>query len=672
MAKIDPLAHCLAEIALRGFDGARAAVTRREAALLGEPRMAADLILRRGGAAHALPEHRMAALEMLVDLARMDAENRGRFGGPFLAAAESAVDELTGSDGLDPDAAMALGRAWVRGGVDAPEALASFFANRGPDDAGAAEFPEILEQIFDDLCASIGNEYFLLYGLLHENLSGVAGKAYPAFVSDVARRDAEHCGQLALYWLLHPKPEVRLAAAGGLAERARRGTLEPAAAARLPAARNWIPPDDARSTIDTALRDARRGGLCAPEAAPAPRRERAFGTLPDGPGVQALIAETRGENGRAVGMMLLKTGYGVKEAVPIVGDPEAANLLESQKEVNAREISWAALERALAAALAEGLAAGRPAPPGLLDVAAFCGLESLRPAPMSPRGWLAAVDPEGEIARAAPETRDGLIDESKRWIAGAPNVRQWYEGSVAIGDPAREASDGRDLYDELWERLEERREHWAVAALRSAHILKAGGDDGLWRSFAAVGREMLEGRELADLPIMDVIVENSVHELRTQTLSRIGADRLFSPEALARADGQLTAALLAPKPPGFEAWFDSLDLGADEPDPGATVDLRPLLAITLATRRKELEGVIAAGDFGALAPGAETLTPWAEGFRGALGALKPCWPRRELTAKDRRATKRIAELAAGAPARKRDLDEIAAFVFRRAAVTEIS
>ncbi len=58
--------------------------------------------------------------------------------------------------------------------------------------------------------------------------------------------------------------------------------------------------------------------------------------------------------------------------------------------------------------------------------------------------------------------------------------------------------------------------------------------------------------------------------------------------------------------------------------------------------------------------------------RSAAGALKPCWPRREPTAKDRRATKRIAELAAGAPARKRDPDEIAAFVFRRAAVTEIS
>ena len=137
-----------------------------------------------------------------------------------------------------------------------------------------------------------------------------------ALISD---RDEAWCGRLALYWLLDAATEMRLAAAGGLRERARRGSLDPAAALPLPQIRTWIPADGARSLLDTALREARRRELVGPLERLTLQPVRLIGTLSDGSGGQSFAGALKDDDGPAAALVLIKTGQGGERRLPGVG-----------------------------------------------------------------------------------------------------------------------------------------------------------------------------------------------------------------------------------------------------------------------------------------------------------------------------------------------------------------
>ncbi len=456
------------------------------------------------------PERRMRLFEALLEHARLDRESGGRLGERFLAEARGTIDGLAASGGLDLETALSLARAYARAEIDAPEALASFLLASIADEAKSRGCPGDLDAELDGLRQEAEGDTYRLHAMLEDLLGLLPAPLRPGFVHRVAGRDETWCGRLALYWLLDTASEVRLAAAGGLGERARRGSLDPGSAAALPLIRSWLPADGTRPLLDTALREARQRGPVGPLDEHGMRRLQLFGTVPDGTGGQSFAAALEGGNGPAAALVLLKTGEGVKDAFLAQGDGIEDVVPSHVAESGGFEVVWPALETVLAAALADGLITGRPPAAGLLDVAGACGLADLRPRPTGVPEWAALADPGGEVAGLSASERSVLVDRSAQWTLDHELVSTWSEGTAVVDEALDEAPGPRQLETALWTRLEERRGYWALLMLRTAHVLRAGNRCGEWQSFAATAAALLDGWPLKKVPIMEHVLSASI------------------------------------------------------------------------------------------------------------------------------------------------------------------
>ena len=430
MPEADLLQACLDEL-----DGVDDFLARRELAeerapvLLGRPGIASKLAAR---IARTADSERNAPLDLfgvLVERAQLDAENRGRFGEPFLAEARGAIDTLAAGGGLPDHAALGLARAFVRAGLEAPECLFPIFAGEPGTGQALAALPGLLDGEMDRLARHAGGDDHLLHDLLANLMAVLPSEFRPTFVQHVSGRDEERYGRAALYWLLDRSPEVRLAAASGLSGRVRRAAMEPALPALVPLIRNWMPEDSARPLLDTALREALLRGRFHPIARPAGRPTRFLAALPNGSGMQHLAAALDPADGPACAVVVVKAGHGVTIVRIFRGDdaPSAASNLED--ELGALDVPFEAFETALSAAIADGLAEGRPPPARLIDVAA--GLWPFRAAPAGDDGaGLARGTRPGRRDRRPARRGAGRADRAAA-LRGPTTGRSWTHGSRA-------------------------------------------------------------------------------------------------------------------------------------------------------------------------------------------------------------------------------------------------
>ncbi len=504
-----------------GPDAAMRLARDRSTLLLGTPGSASALIS--GGKADA--EARLTLFTLLLDQARMNEENRGRLGAGFLSEAEEAIAALCGSGGLDLDAGVSLARAYAIAELDVPQALVSALMTGAGSAIEAEGLPDDLDARIDDLRREADGDDYMLHGFLNELLSGMPPPLRLAFVHQVAGRDEAWCGPLALYWLLDPAPEVRRAAAAGIGERAERGSLDAAAASALPLIRTWVPADDARAALDAALRGARRHELAGPLERPALRPAGLLGSLPDGSGSQSFAVSLEGADGPAAALVLLKIGHGVKEAFLVRGEEAGAMLSGQLSQTCNMELAMEALEPALSAALAECLSAGKPGPPGLIDVVRACGLGTLKPLPMTAQDWLLHVDPAGEIAGLRPRERARLIERSAEWPFDHSLVKTWFEGTAIVDEAVKEGGGRRQANAALWAALDRRRGYWSLLIARAAHVLNAATGEGDWRSFAATAAALIDGAALQTLPVMEHVLDTSLAAWRAEEYALDGRGR---------------------------------------------------------------------------------------------------------------------------------------------------
>ncbi len=676
-----PVRACLDELGRSNDPGAAMRVAADHgSALLGTPGAASELVAAVARTASTDRGGPLELFEALIGLARMDTENRGRLGESFLTEAHGATGALAVDGGLDERSAHGLARAYARAEIEAPEALVSFLTAQLEALAASDRLPGDLDAEIDRLRREAGDDDYMLHMVLDDMLGVLPDEVRPALVHHVSGRDEGFSGRMALYWLLDASREVRLAAAGALAGRARRGILDAASVAVLPLIRNWMPPDGARPVLDAALREARQRNLSGPPERPGGRPKRLLGTLPDGSGAQSLAAVL---DGPVTALVLIKAGHGVKDAFLARGDAAGEAISTQVDDIGALDLAWEAFETALAAALANGLAAGRPPPAGLIDAALACGLGELRPRPMAAGDWLAEVDPEGEIAGLPARERERLIARSATWPDDHPIVDTWFEGTAVFDEALKSASGTRQPEAAFWERLEERRGDWALLMLRAAHILKASGGDGEWRSFAAAASALLDGRALKTIPIMDYVFDTSVeaweaeeHELGADDADGLtdvaGAgtgpeEELWATASPAWLDGYLSAAALAPLTLRPGAGLSALAERIRDRDDKALETF-----IALATGRyNELtiglgESRFAAAMLAGLDDG--DLMAWARGFIQGARVLEDDWPQRDLQADDRRTLSLLAALAGGEPPGEIARAVLAGFIGRRFAM----
>ena len=494
---------CLAE--LDASDGMRElwhAAKTRVTALLGTPGVPTALIAAMLDRTAADRHRRLELFEILIRRARLDVENRGRLGERFLKQAGTKIEAMIIGGLLDRDTAHDLALPYARARVPPPEGLVALIMPETIALADSGRYTGQLDTEVDRLHRAFKGDIYTVHMALSDRFHILTSDARAAVVRSVAGRDEDYCGRLALCWLLDASADVRLAAASALHARVQRGIVDAAFVALMPPVASWIPPDDARQVLDAASRDLERRGPFSPLQRPARRPSRVLALLPEDGNGHGFVAVLESGGDLALAVFTTETGYGVASAFILEDEKARAFLSERESDAATLQLSWEAFEPVLAFAVADGLAAGRPPPAGLIEVALDCDLGELRPRPMAARDWLTLVDPAGELSGLPARDRERLVERSGSWPDDHALVGTWVEGTMFMEHALNDVRGGSGKpAPAFWARLEERREHWALTMLLSAHLLKSAGHED-WRSFAATASALLEGRALGTIPIM--------------------------------------------------------------------------------------------------------------------------------------------------------------------------
>ena len=499
----DLIQACLTE--LDTSDGMRElwhVAKARAVALLGTPGVTSALIVAMLDSASTDRRRHLELFEILIGQARLDVHTRGRLGQRFLKHTAAKIEAMIIGGVLDHETGTGLALAYARARVRPPEGLVALIEPEVTALADSGRYTGQLDAEVDRLRRSFEGDIYMVHMALNDRFHTLPTEARAAVVRNVAGREEDYCGHLALYWLLDASADVRLAAASSLHERVRRGIVDAAFVSLMPLAASWIPPDDARRELDAALRDLRQRGPFAPLQRPARRPTRVLALLPEDGTGQGFVAVLESGGDLTLVVFTTEAGRGLESAFLLEDEKARAFLSEREADADTLQLPWETFEPVLAFAIAEGLAAGRPPAAGLIDAALACDCGELHPRPMTARDWLTLVDPASELPGLAAHDREYLVERSGHWPDDHALVETWVEGTALMEHALNDAPGPLgEAAPAFWARLEERREHWAMPMLLSAHLLKGAGHED-WRSFAATASALLEGRAFGTVPIM--------------------------------------------------------------------------------------------------------------------------------------------------------------------------
>lgn len=673
MAKgqIDEALVALAKAGSDGFAARREILERLSFDLLHRPALGAQIVARLCAIAAPTPkdEDLLDLLGAGLDAARIARENNRARGLTFLDSVEGALELARRQGRMTPAHKLLFAQLWSRNALVAPAALELRREDVVPSASQRSAHPvagdALLERLFTELIRQAEGEPLALHTALTESFPAMPLEMRDHVVAySVARNDPIHA-ELACFWLLDPAPNIRLAAAQGLAGRLARGDLGGRILATLVFLRSWMPEDAARREIDQLLKEAMRKGVApAPEGVPWTIHSMRA-TLPDGGGAQNIGIALQSGSSRKMAMLLLKQGQGVKDAytIPCRSAKDQKAILDRMSEdVGGLKVTMEYVARAIAIALADGLAQGQPAVPGLIEVTRSCGLTALRPDPKSTSELVADLEATMGITALSPQQRGKLINDSEDWWDRYEILESWFEESDAAHAVLAKARSARTAEAALWTWLETRRDWWARIFARAADACEAANNP-VAASFAACAMALIEGRGLKKIPVMRDIHEQTIEAWvrddpsfePAASLEEL-AEEAPAPEkkgefarllrgsglALDWVDGYLTSAVIAPHMIAPTAWLAPiLDAVLPRLDPSKFQRFMDLLmmhahavsdlacdasefATSMATRSKKGQA------------------DWAAGFSDAAGQLRAAWPKKGMTKEDRR----LLEIAA--------------------------
>jgi len=655
------------------FGGRVKFLTRISTATMQQPELGRQLVAHFCAMDEDAPEsdHMLSLLTSMLDTARMADEGGQRRGAAFLQAMTEAVDLAVEQGQRTLFHRMELGRIWVQLGLQAPPSLevaaeevdASDMLPFPGDQAGA---DALMDGLFDEL-TKVADDPLELHAYLIETFPTMVPEARGQVVARmIARPEPIHARMICL-WLLNPDPSIRLAAAIALADRVAAGTLSSDVAAKMVMLRSWMPDDDGRAAVDKILKDAMRVGFAA-GASVAPWTVHSItATLLDGAGAQSAAVAPRSGRSRKVAMVLMKQGHGVKDAfaVPCESATEQRNVvgnLAIHSEALEVPVDW--LERALSMALADGLAAGHPPAPGLIEVAELCGFSALRPETVTTEALIASLPEAGNVGDLSERERRKLVAADGSWREGR-TVTSWFEESDGAREAMDEARSPQGVDAALWKWLETRRGFWARTIAGTADVLAAAGHRDA-KNFAATAMALSEGRGLKRTAVMDGIHEQTVQAWIYDSAKMGGAadsDESSEPRSepkperkgeLARLlkkacsvawiDGFLMGVLLAPKSIEPTSWMVMILDRMKRPSDADAIQ-RFVELVTMHARVIYEQEVCDCDMFTVTMSKRSKAAKldWAAGFSHACDQYKSSWPAKLTSRKDRAMVKWISD-----------------------------
>lgn len=382
--------------------------------------------------------------------------------------------------------------------------------------------PGEIDAMFQGLVEEHGGEPFAIGETLAQMTRALPVEAQSALIGEFVRSDLPGMRDAVVLLALHPEEGVRWEALQWLKESP--GLLTPVALRRLIVMRNWLPERE-RRPLDALIRSARLKGVecarwepgCAPVALQA--------SPVDGVGSQSLMVVVAPPRGKGrLGALLFRQGEGVGDAwiTPPMGRRDALNTL---RRAGRRElfldVPESYLHMAVRHYLAVGLERESPPPAGLLRMA-----ES-----MAATGWLPArVDFDGlleEMVRELGHVDGGearfverTVRESALWSDIPELVTSWFEESQEVSlylEGSRGRGGAERMLGVLERFCEPNRLEWGERLAWTAFWLRTHAVDGsrlagLHGHFAVVAREILRGRPLYELPLMQSVARRTLAE----------------------------------------------------------------------------------------------------------------------------------------------------------------
>lgn len=593
-------------------------------------------------------------LAAALDAARMAVENDVPEGAALIEAIATALTALDAARPFAPVLRLRLARVYAVAGLEPPP-FATLAANPPPDDADV-EMPDI-DALLGPILRELGDTPAEAHAALSETLAGLPVELAAALVSMTVSRPGAVEARLGLYWLLDPRPDVRLSAATALLSRAVTGAMPADLAVLLPTIRKWLPEDGARAAVDTIIRRQMRDGS-ARHAAKSVTIDRAAASLPDGAGAQSLIAAVQIGSCRGVAMAMLKLGHGVKDAfiLPCASATEQKNLLARvMDEIETHDLPPEALSAALARGLGEGLALDRLPAPGMVDMAEIWGPEALLPAAAGANEILATIGAPDALEGLSPARRRSLVQASADWLDRFEHLDSWFEDTGALRDAIARARSETGQETAVWKHLATRRDWWARIFSTSAAVMQAG-DDAVWLSFAAVAQALIDGKSLKRLPIMEDILETTLEAWEARPDGGSGAhgrapdgiDDLLAQAGISGANlhGYLVALAVSPRAPSPEVWLGALLGGIEFPGEGTLHRLMEAVVMR-ANLTDENVGHPEALAHVLTALNEDGFRDWAAGFDALVSSAKRSWPQRALADEDKRLLRAITKVAKG-------------------------
>lgn len=593
-----------------------------------------------------------ALLSSTLDEARMAAENDAPEGERLIRAVTETFAKMAAASPFEPARRLRLAGVYARAGLVPPPFAVLTREAMPPGQVG--ELPDI-EALLGPILREVGDAPLQAHGALGELFAGMPSELAALLVSMTVARPGATEARLGLYWLLDPRPEIRLAAATAMLSRAEAGTLTAEIGAPLPTLRKWLPDDGARAAIDATIRRWMRAGAPPPETL-AVTIHRAAASLPDGAGAQSLVAAVQRGGERGVVMAMLKQGHGVKDAfiIPCASASEQRRVLARVfDEIETYDISADVLVGLLARGLGEGKALELLPAPGMVDLAEFWAREALVPVAGDTEAILAHIGAGDALDGLPAARRAALTRASIDWIDLFEQSDSWFEDTGGLRAAISRARTETGRETAAWKHLETRRAWWARHFAVSAATLRGVSDPSPWLSFAAVARVLLDGSPLKQLPIMADIAALTLQAFEDRRGGVSDASRNVDPSPLAHTgitetclQGYLAALAIAPLAPSAQAWIGPLLGGIEVAGEGS---IERLLDFVMRTANQINDDAadpgIVAGWFAAL--DAAGLREWAAGFDELVSATRRCWPAKSLNADDRRVLRDIALVASG-------------------------
>lgn len=675
---------CLAALANATDDEEWSRLMRQQAKrLVATPDAVAAIALTVAGAAQSeRAEDASALLSAVLDEARIAQENGLRQGGALLAAIDDVLMQLDQEGALAAAERMRFAQIYARSELQPPKTamlIEDIIASPRPyPEATSLRPAPNIDALLEEVLKSVEGDPLQVHMALNELFAAMPMDLRAHVVAAVAARSGDLESRLVRYWLLDRAPAIRLAAATGLLNQARRGHIAGDVAASLATVRKWLPEELSRGTLDDAIKAVLRQGSAAPPSNPW-TVQRVLTSLPDGAGAQSIAAAVRRGKHRGVALFLLKQGHGLKDAF-IVDTANATQqkqlLAQVTAGIDAFEVAPDFVPQALSRALGDGAAHNAPIAPGAIDAVEVWG-EDLIPVASDALTILSAIGADAALAEFPATTREALFLESGDWTEKFALFDTWFEDTTEVRDicaRSRSRSErGREAA--LWTYLETRRDWWARQIAVGAATLKAqlGGDPHLWLSLAATAQALMAGRALKKTPIMTQIVRMTMEAdwsrreygdgfddaEASSPLVPVGAKpspevpgemaRLMSQSWISEAwlDGYLAALAISPDVPPPTKWLGPLLGGIDLKGPDSVP--RVLELIMMRANRVNDEAADPATVAAWLARyDATAFTDWANGFSALVAAAKSAWPAKSLAADDKRIIKQLAMARNGA------------------------